>query len=130
MNIKTPQHQRGMAGTTLMFVIVILVFSLWIFFKLFPVYMENWKVGSALENLQEEQNITQKMDGDIRRLFLEYLSDKDVELFDNENIKQHVTIYRMTEEKKVEITVEYEKIEPLMGNISFLLKFENRIEAP
>ena len=92
--------------------------------------MENWKVASALEEFQEEQNITLKMDGDIRRLFLDYLSDKDVELFDNENIKQHLSIYRMTEEKKVEITVEYEKTEPLMGNISFLLKFENRIEAP
>jgi len=129
MNINKAQ-QRGMATTTLMFLIVILVFILWIFFKLFPLYMENWKVVSALEELQEEQNITQKMDGDIRRLFLDYLSDKDVELFDKENIKQHLTIYRMTEEKKVEITVEYEKIEPLMGNISFLLKFENRIEAP
>ncbi len=129
MNINKAQ-QRGMATTTLMFLIVILVFILWIFFKLFPLYMENWKVVSALENFQEEQNITQKMDGDIRRLFLDYLSDKDVELFDKENIKQHLTIYRMTEEKKVEITVEYEKTEPLMGNISFLLKFENRIEAP
>jgi hypothetical protein len=129
MNINKHQ-QRGMAGTTLMFLIVILVFLLWIFFKLFPLYMENWNVASALEEFQEEQNITLKMDGDIRRLFLEYLSDKDVELFDNENIKQHLSIYRMTEEKKVEITVEYEKTEPLMGNISFLLKFENRIEAP
>lgn len=129
MNINKHQ-QRGVAATTFMFLIVILVFLLWIFFKLFPLYMENWKVVSALEEIQEEQNITQKMDGDIRRLFLEYLSDKDVELFDNENIKQHLSIYRMTEEKTVEITVEYEKIEPLMGNISFLIKFENRIEAP
>lgn len=92
--------------------------------------MENWTVVSALENLKEEQNITQKMDGEIRKMFLGYLSDKDVKLFSNENIKQHLTIDRITEDGIVEITVEYQRTESLIGNVSFLVDFKNRVEAP
>ena len=123
-------RQHGMSGTAIMFLIVVLIFTLVIFFKLFPLYMENWTVVSALENLKEEQNITQKMDGEIRKMFLGYLSDKDVKLFSNENIKQHLTIDRITEDGIVEITVEYQRTESLIGNVSFLVDFKNRVEAP
>ena len=123
-------QQRGMSGTTIMFLIVILIFILIVFFKLFPIYMENMTVVSALEKLKEEQNITQKMDSEIQRMFLGYLSDKDVKLFDSENVKQHVTIDRITEEEIVEITVEYQRVKSLMGNVSFLIEFKNSVEAP
>jgi len=128
--INNKYRQRGMSGITIIFLIIILIFVLVVFFKLFPVYMENMKVSSALDKLQEDENITQKMDTEIRRMFLGYLSDKDVDLFDNESIKQQMTIDRRTDEGIVEITVKYERTKPLMGNISFLVDFENRVEAP
>ncbi|EDN68990.1 hypothetical protein BGP_3518 [Beggiatoa sp. PS] len=128
--INNKYRQRGMSGIAIIFLIIILIFVLVVFFKLFPVYMENMKVSSALDKLQEDENITQKMDTEIRRMFLGYLSDKDVDLFDNESIKQQMTIDRRTDEGIVEITVKYERTKPLMGNISFLVDFENRVEAP
>lgn len=123
-------QQRGMSGTTIMFLIVILIFVLIVFFKLFPIYMENMTVANALEKLKEEQNIVQKTDSDIRRMFMRYLSDKDVKPFDPEDVKQHVTIDRITEEGIVEITVEYQRVKSLMGNVSFLVEFKNTVEAP
>jgi hypothetical protein len=127
MNINMHQ-QRGISGTTLMFVIFILIFVLWIFFKLFPIYMENMKVEDALENIKEEQNVVQKTAPEIQRFFLAQLSEKDVDLFNNENVKQHLTVNR--NEGIVEITVKYERRKPLMGNVFFLVEFENSVEVP
>jgi len=86
------------------------------------------KVEDALEKIKEEQNVAQKMAPEIRQLFLAHLSEKDVELFDNKNVKQHLTVRR--NEGVVEITVKYERREPLMGNVFFLVEFENSVEVP
>ncbi|MDM8558708.1 DUF4845 domain-containing protein [Candidatus Parabeggiatoa sp. HSG14] len=129
MNINRYQ-QRGMSGLALLFLIVILIFVLVIFFKLFPLYMENWTVASALEKIKEEPKIAQKTDSAIQNMFLGYLSDKDVdeELFNRENIGQKITIIR--DDGSVEITVTYQQTKPLIGNISFLINFENFVSAP
>ena len=87
-------------------------------------------VSNALATLQEDEKITQKMDHEIMRDFLAILSDKDVELFNDKNVKEHVTIYRLSEAGKVEITVKYPRTKSLIGNVSFLVDFENSVEAP
>lgn len=125
MNIK---QQRG-SGSSFFLLAVIIIFSLWFFFKLFPMYMENWNVSSALEQITEEKDVVNKMDGEIRQMLLNFLSEKNIKLFDKENVKQYVTIERLTEKGIVEITVEYEQTKSLIGNISFLVKFKNTVAA-
>ncbi len=129
MNINKHQ-QRGMSFSSIAFIIFILIFSLWIFFQLFPIYVENWKIVDALEKIKEQQKVDQRTDHEIRQIFLTLLSEKKVEGFDNENLKQHLTVIRRSDEGIVEITLKYQRTEPLTGNISFLLDFENYIEAP
>jgi hypothetical protein len=129
MNINKHQ-QRGMSFSSIAFIIFILIFSLWIFFQLFPIYVENWKIVDALEKIKEQQKVDQRTDHEIRQIFLTILSEKKVEGFDNENLKQHLTVVRRSDEGIVEITLKYQRTEPLTGNISFLLDFENYIEAP
>lgn len=127
--INNKYRQRGMSGTAIIFLIIILIFVLVVFFKLFPLYMENWTVSSALDKLQEEENITQKMDTQIRKTFLGYLSDKNVDSFNEDNLKQQMTIIRRSDEGIIEITVNYQRTKSLMGNVSFLVDFENRVEV-
>jgi len=129
MNINQHQ-QRGMTAMAVISFIVILIFVLTIFFKLFPLYMESWQVASALGELAEEQKLLQKTDRNIEREFLGYLSDKEIKLFDNKTIEQAMTIERRTDEGVVEVTVQHHRIKPLMGNVSFRVDFENKIEAP
>ena len=124
MNIN---RQRG-SGSSFLLLAIIIVFSLWFFFKLFPIYMENWNVSSALEKVAEEQNVTQKVDREIHQLFLSFLSKKDIKLFNRENVKQFVNIERIGQ--SIEITVEYEQVKPLMGNVLFLVQFKNTVEIP
>jgi len=129
MNINQHQ-QRGMTAMAVISFIVILIFVLTIFFKLFPLYMESWQVASALGELAEEQKLLQKTDRNIERDFLGYLSDKDIKLFDKKTVEQAMTIDRRTDEGVVEITVQYHRVKPLMGNVSFRVDFEKKIEAP
>ncbi|HHB92126.1 MAG TPA: DUF4845 domain-containing protein [Thioploca sp.] len=124
MNIN---QQRG-SGSSFLLLSIIIISSLVFFFKLFPIYMENWNVSSALEKVAEEQNVTQKVDREIYQLFLSFLSKKDVKLFNRDNIKQFVNIERRGQ--SIEITVEYEQTKPLMANVSFLVQFKNTVEIP
>lgn len=127
MNINKHQ-QRGLSGMTIMFLLIILIVILVVFFKLFPLYMDDWKVADVLEKIKEQDNVTQKNDNEIRSLFLQYSSGKDLDLFDKDNVKQHVDIQR--DDDEIEMIVKYQRIKPLMGKISFLVEFEQRIEIP
>jgi hypothetical protein len=129
MNINKHQ-QRGMGGLTIMFLIVIFIFALIVFFKLFPVYMDNWKVVNALESIAEDEKVFNKTDRDIQRIILRELSEKDIELFDAQNIKEHVTIERISDDELVEVTMTYQQEKLFVGNIFFLLKFKERVELP
>ncbi|MCK5877060.1 MAG: DUF4845 domain-containing protein [Candidatus Marithrix sp.] len=125
MNIK---QQRG-SGSSIFLLIVVIGFSLLFFFKLFPMYMENWKVSSAIEKVVEEDNLADKVDREIYDMFLLNLSKKEVNIFDRDTVVQHVTIDRLGG-GTVEITVEYERIKQLISNISFLVQFKNVVETP
>ncbi|RKZ38853.1 MAG: hypothetical protein DRQ49_13135 [Gammaproteobacteria bacterium] len=134
MNINKHQ-QRGMSGTTIMFLIVILIVVLIVFFKLFPLYMDNWKVVDALESISENDNVFLKTNRQIQSLFLKQLSNKDIELetlglADDKSLKQQISIDRLSDEKLVEITLTYQRTKPLMGNVSFLVNFENLVQVP
>ncbi len=123
MNIK---QQRG-SGSSFFLLAVIIIFSAWFFFKLFPLYMDNMAVSGALEKITEEQDIASKKDGEIRGLLLSLLHKKDFTLFDHDSIREYVNIERFG--GRIEITVEYERTKSLVGNISFLVNFKNTVEA-
>ena len=121
------QQQRGLSGTTWLFLIIIFVL-------LFPLYMDNAAVTNALEKLREDQNINQKMDNQIRQDFLTYLSESNKKglstIFDKDNLKEYFLIDRNPEKGTVEIRLTYERSNPFMFNIFFLVKFQHKITAP
>jgi len=134
MNINKHQ-QQGMSGMALMLLIVMLIFALIVFFKLFPVYMENWKVGNVLESISEDDNkVFQKADREIQRIILGRLSEEEIDLeeigLSKENIKDNLTIDRISDDKLVEVTLTYQRVKPLMGNVFFLVHFDNSVKLP
>ena len=128
------QQQRGLSGTSWLFLIVIFISLLTVFFKLFPLYMDNRAVANALEKLREDQNITQKMDSQIRQEFLSYLGESNKKglsaIFDRDSIKEYFLINRNPEQGTVEIKLTYERSKSFMFNIFFLVKFQHKITAP
>lgn len=128
------QQQRGLSATSWLILIIFFGMFLTVFFKLFPLYMDNVAVTNALEKLQEDQNITQKMDSQIRQEFLTYLSDSNKKglaaIFNKESLKEYFLIRRNQEEGTVEIKLTYERSKSFMFNIFFLVKFQHKITAP
>ena len=128
------QQQRGLSGTSWLFLIIIFISLLTVFFKLFPLYMDNRAVSNALEKLREDQSITQKMDNQIRQEFLRYLSESNKKglstIFDKDSIKDYFLINRNPDQGTVEIKLAYERSKPFMFNIFFLVKFQHKITAP
>jgi Domain of unknown function (DUF4845) len=127
------QQQRGLSSTTWLFLIIIFGLFLTVFFKLFPLYMDNVAVANALEKLQEGQNIAQKMDNQIRQEFLTYLSESNKKgltaIFNDESLKEYFLINRNPEKGTVDLKLTYERTKPFMFNIFFLVKFQHKIEA-
>ncbi len=127
------QQQRGLSSTTWLFLIIIFGLFLTVFFKLFPLYMDNVAVANALEKLQEGQNIAQKVDNQIRQEFLTYLSESNKKgltaIFNDESLKEYFLINRNPDKGTVDLKLTYERTKPFMFNIFFLVKFQHKIEA-
>ncbi len=87
-------------------------------------------VGSALKKVKETPNVVMQTDRQIYRIFMSTLDQEHVEVFKESQAKEHIDIIR--DDEGMEITVKYQKIVPLIANVSFLLDFENiiSIDAP
>jgi hypothetical protein len=127
------QQQRGLSSTTWLFLIIIFGLFLTVFFKLFPLYMDNVAVANALDKVRESQNVAQKMDSQIRQEFLSYLSESNKKglttIFTDDSLKEYFLINRNPDKGTVDLKLTYERTKPFMFNIFFLVKFQHKIEA-
>jgi hypothetical protein len=123
----TKHQQRGLAGSATVLLIVIIIFSLWVFFKLFPFYMENAKVTNVLETIQTTPEALQKSNDELRRMVLDGFSNKDLKRINQDNFDSYVKISK--EATGFEITVKYDQTVPIASNLYFLNKFEKTVVA-
>ena len=130
MKFYNKQKQRGMGLITGFFGIVVFLFIVVVFLKLFPVYMNNMIVDSALDKVKNTPNVVMHSDQEIMKSFYATLSQENAEVFKESELKKHVSIVR--DDQGMEVTVQYQKIVPLVANVSFLMVFENivSIDAP
>jgi len=130
MKFYNKQKQRGMGLITGFFAVVAFLFIVMVFLKLFPIYMDNMIVDNALKKVKNTPNVVMYSDRDIQKSFFSTLSQENAEVFTQSELPEHVFIARYDE--GIEVTVKYQKIVPLVANVSFLMKFENivSIDAP
>jgi hypothetical protein len=125
MKFNNKHQQRGMGLITGSIAIFAFLFIVIVFIKLFPLYMDNMIVDSALKKVKETQNVVMKTDRKIRRIFMSTLDQENADVFKESEAKKHIDIIR--DDRGLEITVKYQKLVPLVANVSFLLDFENTI---
>lgn len=118
--MSTRQQQAGMTFWGAAFVIAVVVFFFFIGFKLFPFYMEDFKVRSALDSLARDADAGSKSKADL----VEILQKR----FDIDNVTsvtptQHLFIESRGRQRVLRIS--YEAVVPLFYNISALLEFEH-----
>lgn len=121
-------QQRGMATSSLIFLLLTIIFGLWLFFNLFPFYLENSKVSKVLGTIQANSEALQKSEKELQKMVLDGLADKGLTRINNENVNDYVDINKTTD--GFQITIRYEQEEPISGNLFFLNKFEKTVEAP
>ena len=115
----TPSRQRGMTMWSAMFVIGVLVFFVFLFFKLLPPYLEDLKVRTALEGLSREPNVESLSRGElIARL------DKRFDIDMVTNVKPSQLQIKPLGRMK-ELRINYEVVVPLFYNVSALLEFDH-----
>ena len=114
------QRQQGMTFWGLVFFLSVLAFALFIGFKLFPPYMEDFKVKAALDGLARQPDI-----GTMSRADISLSLEKrfDIDNIDAVKLAQDLTVE--TRGRLKVIRIRYDNIIPIVGNLSILLEFDH-----
>lgn len=116
--------QKGMTFWSLLFVLVVLGFFLFVGFKLFPPYLDDFKVTSALDSMAKQP--------DIGSLSKAAIADSLRKRIDIDNISHVDPVKDLTLENRGRmriIRLRYQPRIPLMFNISMLLEFDHTREV-
>jgi len=109
----------------MLFVLGTLAFFLFLGFKLFPPYMTDMKVKSALDGLSQQPDVGTMTVPDIREAIRKRLEiDSADDLFD---LNKVVTVEPRGRVKVIRFN--YESVIPMAYNISALIDFDHSIEV-
>ena len=105
------QRQKGMSSVGWIAVAGIFGFLVITFFKVFPMYYENFKLRSALDALRLDESVDAKSKREIwtslsKRLYINEVRDIQ---------REHVTMER--KDGKTTVTVSYELRDDYVGNL-------------
>ena len=118
-------RQKGITVWGILAIAVVAVFFLLIIVKLFPIYMTDMKVRSALNALAAQPDASsmtnlQIVDALYKRFQIEDIDDYIV-------LKDTLRFERKGKTRIIRIT--YEDITPLIGNVSVLVEFDHSVEV-
>jgi len=117
------QKQRGMSFIGLVLMIAGIVFVAVIGMKLAPAYIEYFAVKKAIVRISNEPNFSDLSKGEIAAAF-----DKSASIDDINEVKGKDLQLSKNDNGKSVVSVEYEKVVPLFGNVSALLEFSATTE--
>jgi len=118
-----PNKQRGLTFISLVFILGMIAFFTLLVLKIAPIYFNNSKVTNALAAVEESVDITSKSRREIydslqKRFnmnYVEYVTDDDIKI--------------IAQPGYVKVNIDYERVEPIMGNLSVLVEFHEGFEV-
>lgn len=115
------RRQKGMSSVGWIIVVGVVGLMIVTFFKVFPMYYENFKLQSALEGVQRDSSIDPKS----KRAIWESLS-KRMFIDEVRSVRrEHVKMVR--KDSKTTITVSYETRDSYVGNLFIGASFVNSV---
>jgi len=122
--MKDLRQQQGVTGITMIVIAGLAIFFALIAMRLFPVYLEHFKVVNHLQSMAEQSGTAKMSDGEIRTALLRRFDIDDVEHVTKDEIfiehpDKHTTV----------IAVEYEVRTPAFGNVEMLISFNDEVEV-
>ncbi|MGD2118842.1 MAG: DUF4845 domain-containing protein [Chromatiales bacterium] len=120
--------QQGKRQDGLTFISWLIIFAVGGFFvllglKLVPIYLENQSVKSVVESLNNDPLVRKADTRGVYTLINKRLKINSIYDFPKENIK----IKKTRNQLIVDIT--YDKIEPIVGNISVMVSFSEQLNV-
>jgi hypothetical protein len=117
-------RQRGMTFWGLLFVLSVIAIVVFLIFKLFPVYMGDFKVKAALDSLVKQQDVATMGKPEIITSLDRRFDVDDIRHVD---LKRDLTIEQQGRNKVIRIR--YEAVVPMVSNISALVEFDHSREV-
>lgn len=117
------KRQSGMTLIGLIFVLGLIAFFALLTLKILPIYLEHFKVISSLESLKKTPDLAQQSPYEIRSLLIKRLDINMVESVRPE----HIRVVKQGGIARVEVAYAVEK--PIVGNLSVIVYFNDKIEA-
>jgi hypothetical protein len=119
--------QRGIGFLGLIVLAGVLGFTAVIGLKLFPVYMDSWKIDSIMDAVINEPGINDQSRREITEMMIKRLDIDAVESLNYSNAGQRMSIVKR--KNNVTINVNYEITTPLLGNLSLLAAFDKSVSS-
>lgn len=118
-----PGKQRGLTLISLIFLLGLIGFFVMLVLKIAPIYMNHSKVVNALAALEETDNLTSMNKREIltnlnKRFnmnYVDYVTDDDITVASQPGF--------------VRVEIDYQRIEPIIGNLSVLVDFHEGFES-
>ena len=118
--------QKGISFLGLVFILILLAFVGLFGLKLFPIYMESFKIDKAMKGVLELPNVSSMSRGQIEKALMKRMDIDSVTTIYHRNFKEHVKV--ATSNGQVQIDVTYDRETPLFMNIYLLVDFEKHQE--
>lgn len=118
------KKQRGMTFIGVVLLVAVIVFLATIAIKLTPAYLEFFAVKKVVQKIQNEPSFSSMGQKEIMDSFYKSASVDNISSVQEENI----TIEK-TEGGKPVLTIEYQKVIPIVANVSALLDFSASTES-
>lgn len=122
--MQSQKHQAGMTMWSLLFVLGVLAFFLFLFFKLLPPYLDDFKVKGALDSLARQPDVGNMSKAEVTEAIRKRL---EIDNADSMDLSQTLVIEARGRMKVIRIN--YESVVPMVYNISALLIFDHRLEV-
>jgi hypothetical protein len=123
--MQNPKRQAGITMWGMLFVLGTLAFILFLFFKLLPPYLSDFKIKGALDSLGRQPDAGSMTVPEMTEAIRKRLEiDSADELFDLSKI---MTVESRGKMKKIRIN--YESVVPMAFNVSALINFDHAIEV-
>jgi Domain of unknown function (DUF4845) len=118
-----PQQQQGMTLIGMAIAVIVVGFWALIAIRLVPLYLDNQKVSGAFRTLKSNPDLVSMPASGIRRALqkqfeMNYVDFIDIDKVDITSIPGYV-----------KMSIGYERVTPIIGNVSVLLTFDQTVEV-
>lgn len=116
------KREQGYTLITLSIIFMVIGFFILLIMKIGPIYMNHSKILNAFAAMEQTEGIANETTRRVKALldrrfnlnYVEYIKTRDVKIYNRPNY--------------LKLTVEYEVIEHIVGNLSVYVEFEEVLE--